>query len=101
MGALFGDKVTLGQENGPEIDLVAHGDEFYARYETLEGFPVVYDDARGLFCYALLQEGRFIPSSVPAAEPPPTGAIRHARETDAIRQEKAAAKEAARRPPEQ
>ncbi len=99
MGKLSGEKVTIGQADGPDIDLVVHGDELYARYETPDGYPVIYDERCGLFCYALLRGGRFISSSVPASESPPPGARRHAAETDAIRQEKAEAKAAARRPP--
>src|SRR6185437_13622860 len=99
MGALFGERVTLAQENGPDVELLVYGDEFYARYETPDRYPVVYDDARGLFCYALLREGRFASSGVPATAPPPPDARRHAKEAPAVRQAKASARAAARQPP--
>ena len=99
MGKLFGRRVTIGQEKGPDIELVVHGDEFYARYETPEGYPVLYDDARGLFCYALLRDGRFFSTGVPASAPPPPGALPGVTESAPVRQASAAAREAARRPP--
>ncbi|HET7771770.1 MAG TPA: hypothetical protein VFN74_23555 [Chloroflexota bacterium] len=92
--------MAIGQEKGPDIELVVHGDEFYARYETPDGFPVVYDDERGLFCYAHVRRGRYVSSGVPATEAPPSGVRRHAKEAAAVRQEKAGAREAARRPPD-
>jgi len=39
MAALFGERVTLGQENGPDIELRVWGDE---PYETLSGYSVIY-----------------------------------------------------------
>lgn len=99
MGKLSGQKVTIGQEKGPDIDLVVHGDEFYARYETPGGYPVVYDDARGFFCYALLRDGRFLSSGVPASAPPPPAARREVTESPAVRQMSAAARETSRRSP--
>ena len=99
MGKLFGRRVTIGQEKGPDIELVVHGDEFYARYETPDGYPVLYDDARGLFCYALLRDGRFLSTGVPASAPPPPGALPGVTESAPVRRASAAAREAARRSP--
>ncbi len=80
MGALYGQRVTVGQAQGPDVELIVYGDEFYARYETPDGYPVVYDTERGQFSYARLDEGRFISTGVPATAPPPPGIVRHAQE---------------------
>ena len=32
MSAIFGETLTFGQANGPDIRLRVTGDEFYARY---------------------------------------------------------------------
>jgi hypothetical protein len=99
MGALYGQRVTVGQEHGPDVELVVYGDEFYARYETPDGYPVVYDTERGQFSYARLDEGRFVSTGVPATAPPPTGLVRHAQEDPAVRQEKAGRRAARQSPP--
>jgi hypothetical protein len=99
MGALYGQRVTVGQAQGPDVELVVYGDEFYARYETPDGFPVVYDAERGQFSYARLDEGRFVSTGVPATAPPPTGLVRHAQEDPAVRQEKAGRRAARQSPP--
>ena len=62
MSAIFGEALTFGQANGPDIMLRVFGDENYARYEDMNGYSAVYDDERGLFCYARLR---------PAASAPP------------------------------
>ena len=89
MGALYGQRVTVGQAQGPDVELIVYGDEFYARYETPDGYPVVYDTERGQFSYARLDEGRFVSTGVPATAPPPPGTVRHAQEDPEVRQEKA------------
>lgn len=52
MSAIFGEYLIFRQEKGPDVELVVHGDEFYSRYETVDGYTVVYDVDRGLYCYA-------------------------------------------------
>jgi len=99
--AIFGETLTFGQENGPDVRLVVYGDEFYARYETQEGYPVVSDPDRSLFCYALLRDGAFVSSGVPIAEQPPVGAERHVEESEAVRRLKFAKKYASRSPPDE
>ena len=69
MGALYGQRVTVGQAQGPDVELIVYGDEFYARYETPDGYPVVYDTERGQFSYARLDEGRFVSTGVPVRPP--------------------------------
>ena len=47
MSAIFGEVLTFGQQNGPDVRLSVFGDEHYARYENLDGYTVVYDEALG------------------------------------------------------
>ena len=86
MTAIRGEKLSVGQRSGPEVELVVFGDEFYARYETLDGYSAVYDDERGLFCYARLVDGAFVSSGVPVSASAPPGAVLHGKESDAVRQ---------------
>ena len=94
MSGVFGERALLGQANGPEVELVVSGSERYASYETVAGFPAVYDDALGLFCYARVVEGSYQSTGVPVSAPPPTGLPLHAREADDVRAEKIRRREA-------
>jgi M6 family metalloprotease-like protein len=72
MSALFGEKETLVQANGPDVELRVFGDEFYARYETLAGHTSVYDEELGLFCYAMRGgDGQLLSSKVAVSMEPP------------------------------
>lgn len=88
MVGMFGQKVSQGQANGPDVELIVRGTEVYATYETPDGFPALYDEALGLFCYARLAEGMFQSTGVPISAPAPADAIRHATEADDVRQRK-------------
>jgi hypothetical protein len=96
MAGVFGQRVMLGQGNGPDVELVVEGDEWYANYETPSGYSVVYDEDLGLFCYARVRAGRFESTQVPSTQPPPRGIEPHARESDAIRVSKVGDRERAR-----
>ena len=81
MSAIFGEILTFGQANGPDVSCRVFGDEHYARYEDLDGYTAVYDEELGLFCYARLAAGAFRSTGVPlrpatAGRPgaPPAGA---------------------------
>ncbi len=52
MSGIFNEQLTFKQENGPDVRLVVIGDEHYAQYETIDGYTVVYDVEKGLYCYA-------------------------------------------------
>ncbi|HWK66185.1 MAG TPA: hypothetical protein VNS34_14695 [Rhizobiaceae bacterium] len=88
MVGAFGERAFLGQANGPDVELVVYGTELYARYETLDGYSVVYDETLGLFCYARIVAGCFQSTEVPVTSPPPQGIERHATESDSVRTEK-------------
>ncbi|GGV33979.1 hypothetical protein GCM10010495_58610 [Kitasatospora herbaricolor] len=46
MSAVFGEILTFTQQHGGDVDLATIGDDTYARYETVDGFSVVYDESR-------------------------------------------------------
>jgi hypothetical protein len=49
MSAIFGEVLTFGQGRYPDVQLRVRGDEFYASYETLDGYAAVSDrDSAGL-----------------------------------------------------
>ena len=83
MSAIFGEALTFGQANGPDIMLRVFGDENYARYEDMNGYSAVYDDQLGLFCYARLSAGSFRSTGVPLSQPAPAGLVRHLQEAQA------------------
>jgi len=84
MSAIFGEVLTFGQQNGPDIRLRVFGDEHYARYENLDGYTVVYDEGAGLFCYARLSAGELRSTGIAAGDPPPAGLQRHLQESAAV-----------------
>lgn len=88
MVGVFGEKVLLSQANGPDVPLIVRGTELYGTYETPDGFPVVYDDSLGLFCYARVVAGEFQSTSVPSTASPPPDVERHATESDEVRARK-------------
>ncbi len=85
MSALNGDVVSFGQHAAGPIQLRVYGDEFYARYETVDGYTVVYDTDVGCFCFAMLSGGRFVSSRVPNHKPVPPGLRRHIKEAPDVR----------------
>lgn len=89
MSAIFGELLTFSQEKGSDIKLKVFGDEFYARYETEDGYSVIYDPELGRFTYALLQEGRFVSSGVDLEKSPPLGVESHLEESNEVRAAKA------------
>jgi hypothetical protein len=88
MSAIFGEILSFPQENGPDVELVVFGDEFYSRRETKNGYTVIYDDKLGKYCYAILQEGQFASSGISISETPPQGLPSHLEEAEFIQREK-------------
>ena len=99
MSAVFGELLMFRQEEGPEVQLIVTGDERYARYETQEGYTAVYDAECGLFCYALLHQGRFVSSGVVIGNAPPAGLRRHLKEDPEVRRRQVAVRRLADLPP--
>ncbi len=88
MSAIFGELLTFPQANGPDVRLRVFGDEHYARYETIDGYTAVYDDPKGLYCYARLDGNRFLSTGVPVDAGPPAGIVRHLQESRAMKRAK-------------
>lgn len=88
MSAIFGELLSFPQETGLEVRLRVFGDEHYARYEDVDGYTVIYDEAIGRFCYAGLAGNRFYSTGVPIDQPPPAGLVRHLQESLAVKQAK-------------
>jgi hypothetical protein len=88
MSGVIGKRASLGQANGPEVELIVSGTADYATYETPDGYPAIYDQQLGLFCYARVDSGEYQSTSVPLSAPPPAGVVLHARESDSVRARK-------------
>ena len=81
MSSIFEETLEFTQENGKKIKLLVNGDEFYARYETPDGFTVVYDKTMGKFCYAELAGDVLISSRIHLGRKPPNRIRRHLRDS--------------------
>lgn len=99
MSGIFNEQLTFKQEKGPDVRLVVIGDEHYAQYETIDGYTVIYDHDKGLYCYAITEYGRFISTGIPMNVAPPPELRRHITESEVVRQEKFTLRHAMRQPP--
>lgn len=88
MCLLLGQTRTFPQGDGPPVQLRVFGDEFYARYENLDGYTVVYDTGHERYCYAILVQGRLVSSGAPLDKPVPAGLVRHIQEDKSVRNRK-------------
>lgn len=94
MSGVIGQRAWLGQGRGPDVELVVTGTPLYATYETLDGYPAVYDPRRELFCYAqLAQDGAFRSTGVSVLSAAPPGLRRHVHESDGVRAAKIAGRQ--------
>ena len=98
MSTIFDEPHRFPQDKGPDVELVVSGDEFYSRRETKDGYTVIYDNELGLYCYAILQAGRFISSQISISEHPPDALQPHLEEAESVRREKFSARYAQLRP---
>ena len=98
MSAAFGEIRVFTQENGPEVRLRVFGDEFYARYETVDGYTCLYDPGPGLYCYATLSDGHFASTGIPISASPPADQRVHLKETPDVRNTKFGAQFGGMRP---
>lgn len=89
MSVIVGERLTFAQKHALAIELLVFGDEHYARYETLDGFTVVFDAPVGMFCYAALSHGNLVSTGVSALVGAPSGIRRHLRESSDVRRDKA------------
>ncbi|EOO71769.1 M6 family metalloprotease domain-containing protein [Bacillus mycoides] len=79
MSAIVGEILTFphGEE---KIKLRVFGDEFYARYESIDGYTAIYDSELGKYCFADLENGRFVSSGKDITGIVPKGITRHLKE---------------------
>jgi M6 family metalloprotease-like protein len=98
VSAIFGEILTFGQTNDRDIQLQVTGDEFYATYETIDGYTAVSDSDRGYFCYAALVNGVLVSSGTPVSGPPPAGIPRHLQESLSVRNRRFEARRLRSRP---
>ncbi|WP_431045755.1 M6 family metalloprotease domain-containing protein [Streptomyces sp. P1-3] len=105
MSAIFGETLTFTQEDGGDVELVVFGDDKYARYETLDGYTVVYDEDYGGYCYAEPTEDgmerRFHSTGDRIDQGPPHALPRHLREGQKYRRNVVVNRFAAMIPPEE
>lgn len=64
--APFAKTISFTQPDGTSIELWGKGDEFYANFETLDGYTVVFDQTLKAYCYAELaaDESQFVSTGV-------------------------------------
>jgi len=99
MCLVLGKIRTFPQKNGKDVQLKVYGDEFYARYETMDGYTVLYDTDKETYCFAVLAKGVLISSGAPIYKPMPIGVIRHIQEDKTVRNKKFDEKYQMMRPP--
>src|SRR5690349_14042377 len=99
MSGIFNEQLTFKQQNGPDVRLVVIGDEHYAQYETIDGYTVVYDVEKGLYCYAQTINGSFVSTGIPMNAAPPPYIRRHVTESEEVRQAKFLQRHGTRQPP--
>ena len=85
MSTIVGETLIFGQQTGGEVPLIVFGDEFYARYETLEGYTVVYDLEFGCYCYAQVIDGQLVSTGTPISKRPPIEIRKHLRASARVR----------------
>ena len=83
MSGIYGETLSFEQENGGEVRLRVFGSSHYSRYETIDGFTVIYDEAIGMFCFAELLGNRLRSTGITLDNPPPDVA-RHLQESGAV-----------------
>ncbi|WP_319547795.1 M6 family metalloprotease domain-containing protein [Desulfogranum marinum] len=88
MSSIFNEKLIFPQENGKDVELLVNGDEFYSRYETIDGYTAIYDSDIGEFCFAEKVHGCLVSSRITIDRKPPKRIKRHLRENSDIRRKK-------------
>ncbi len=82
--------ISFKQPDGTQIEIRGSGDEFYAVFETLDGYTVVFDPVLKAYCFAQSGgDGQLASSGVEVqrGDPAALGLSRHLRVDPAIRQE--------------
>ncbi|WBW98358.1 M6 family metalloprotease domain-containing protein [Oceanirhabdus sp. W0125-5] len=87
MSVIVGEILTFSHGDG-EIELRVYGDEFLARYESLDGYTAVRDNDLNIFCYASLHDGKLVSTGKDITGPIPNGITRHLKENQSERKRK-------------
>ncbi len=97
MSSIWGERLRIAQENGPDVELTVYGDENYAHYEDDQGYTAVYDRTLGLFSYGRLEPAKdkegspvevLVSTGVPITSNPPDDVRPRQREAPNVRREK-------------
>src|SRR5262249_5672588 len=75
-------QVPFTQPDGTKIKVIGSGDEFYAVFETADGFTVVFDQALKAYCFAKLAADGTLDSTgqqIHLADPAALGLLPHLR----------------------
>ena len=81
-------RMSFTQPDGTRIEITGSGDEFYAVFETLNGFTVVFDPAVKAYCFAqLTSDGQLVSTGrqVHLADPAALRLVKHLRVSRAAR----------------
>ncbi len=58
-------RLTFTQPDGTPVEVIGSGDEFYAVFETLEGYTTVFDQSQQAYCFAREEtDGRLVSTGV-------------------------------------
>ena len=88
--APFDKLLDFTQPDGTQIQLHGRGDEFSARFETLAGYTVVFDQAQKAYCFARQDtDGQLVSTGVQVQRGDPTalGLAKGVRMSDAARKQ--------------
>lgn len=95
--APFSGKIQFTQPDGTRIELLGEGDEFYAVFESLDGYTVVFDPAQKTYFYASLSLDKttLVPTvlAVGKGNPETLGLAKHLRISAEARQAQAKARQ--------
>ena len=79
MNGVIRQEASMGQGKLSDVDLVVSGTGKHAPCKTVDGFPAIYDDFLGRFCYARLLRGAYESTGVPVTSPAPPDIVRNAK----------------------
>lgn len=91
MSVIVGEILTFPHGN-EKVKLRVFGDEFYARYESIDGYTAIYDSDLDKYCFANLDNGKFVSTGKDITGPVPNGITRHIKEDPLVRNKKFNAK---------
>jgi len=83
-------RLSFTQPDGTKIQITGSGDEFYATFETLDGFTVIFDQGIKAYCFAQVTgDGQLVSTGrqVHLADPAALGLAKHLRISQAARKQ--------------